>query len=188
MRDTTEATKVFDAIRAALAQCDKTQDPLNALVVWTELGKALSGKLERQGGGRGLLRSIVTGYCDERGAPPSDVDLAQWMYKLPPDRRLGGDEMAAALVRVERAIGDSIAGEWGDTGGDERVRDHFLAVVRGWFPVGIELVRALPAARGKGDHEAYAALSAWCKRYLPSETDGPQSLGVRVEPRKQHTA
>ena len=47
--------------------------------------------------------------------------------------------------------------------------------------VGLDVFRCLPAAEGRTEAEIEAALSAWCDRYLPKDTSGPEELGVRKE-------
>src|SRR5512138_3452991 len=64
MNETDSATKVFRAIHEGLQATEKTREPMNALILWTELGRGLAGKLERQGADRGLLQRLVVGYCN----------------------------------------------------------------------------------------------------------------------------
>lgn len=182
------ARAVNEAIRAALDEGDKTREPMNALVVWTELGRGLSGKLERQGADAGLLARLITHHCGARneGAPP--IDLAGWAYRVPVEQRLTREDAARAISRLERAIGDRLAERWADGDGGAHVREDFLAVVRAWFPIGLEIFRALPAARDATDAEIAAALAAWCDRYLPKDTSGPEDLGVRREGARGHVA
>lgn len=174
------ARAVRDAILDALLVDEKTREPLNALVIWTELGRGLAGKLERQGADAGLLRRLIAAHCTERsgGAP---VDLDAWAYRVEPARRLSADELGRALARVQRGIGERLAAMWADGDGGAHTREDFLAAVRGWFPAGLAIVRSLPAAAGHGDAEIHAALGAWCGRYLPDDTAGPEELGVRRE-------
>ncbi len=176
------AQAVFEAIHEALDHDDRTREPMNALVIWTELGKGLAGKLERQGADVGLLGRLIDGYCREKalavGAP---VDLGAWAYRVAPERRLSHEEAARAISRVQRAIGDRLAAIWGDGDGAAHTREDFLATVRGWFPAGLDVFRSLPAARGRDDMDVHAALAAWCDRYLPKDGSGPEDLGVRRE-------
>jgi hypothetical protein len=180
MKDTTAAMHVFEAIHQALGQNDKTREPMNALVVWTELGRGLSGKLERQGADRGILGRLIDGYCRAEGGG-APIDLGRWAYRVEPAQRLSSAEAGAAIGRAQRAIEERLCSEWGDGGGEERQMEYFMATVRGWFPVGLDIVRSLPAFRGAGDAEVYAALGAWCARYLPRDTSGPSELGIRME-------
>ncbi len=65
--------------------------------------------------------------------------------------------------------------------GSDGQRDGFIAVVRGWFAVGVELVRALPGLGEAPVAEQLGVLSAWCTRYFPRDTSGPAELGVRIQ-------
>lgn len=182
------ARAVNEAIRAALDADDKTRDPMNALVVWTELGRGLSGKLERQGADAGLLARLITQHSGslDHGAAP--IDLGGWAYRVPAERRLTREDAVRAFSRLERAIGDKLAEHWADGDGGAHVREDFLAVVRAWYPIGLEIFRSLPAARDATDAEIAAALAAWCDRYLPKDTSGPEDLGVRREGSRDHGA
>jgi hypothetical protein len=173
------ALRIYQAIHAALQVDEKTRDPMNALVVWTELGKGLAGKLERQGADAGLLTRLVAGYC-RRGGAGRQVDLGRWAYRVAGEKRLSIPEMAAAVARVHRAIEPLLLAEWGDGGGEERQREYFLATVRGWFPVGLDIVRSLPSHRAANDVDVHAVLGAWCERYMPTDGSGPRELGVRM--------
>jgi hypothetical protein len=173
------ALKIYEAIHAALQRDEKTREPMNALVIWTELGKGLAGKLERQGADAGLLTRLVAEYC-RNGAAGRRVELDRWAYRVEVERRLSVQEMAAAVARVQRAIEPILFAEWGDGGGDEHQRDYFLATVRGWFPVGLDIVRFLPSRQGADDAVTHAVLGAWCERYMPRDTSGPRELGVRT--------
>lgn len=174
------AVAVFEAIHAGLALEAKTREPMNALVIWTELGKGLAGKLEQQGADVGLLGRLVAGYCKEK-AHDRAIDLGAWAYRVAPERRLSHEEAARAIHRVQRTIGDRLAAIWGDGDGAAHTREDFLATVRGWFPAGLDVFRSLPAARDRDDAEVHAALAAWCDRYLPKDGSGPEDLGVRRE-------
>lgn len=177
----TEAAKaVYDAIHAALAASEKSREPMNALVLWTELGKGLAGKLEQQGADIGLLGRLIARDCSGPGAE-TPASLERWAYRVDPALRLSREEMGRAMTRVQRAIGDRLADVWGDGDGAAHAREDFLAAVRGWFAVGLDIFRCLPAAKGRSDAEIEAALSAWCDRYLPKDTSGPEELGVRKE-------
>ncbi|MFO0590045.1 MAG: hypothetical protein U0441_21055 [Polyangiaceae bacterium] len=175
------ARAVGEAIRATLDADDKTREPMNALVVWTELGRGLSGKLERQGADAGLLARLIANDSRARLEGAAPVDLASWAYRVPAEQRLTREDAARAFTRLERAIGDKLADHWADGDGGAHVREDFLAVVRGWFPIGLDIFRSLPAARGATEAEIGAALAAWCDRYLPKDTSGPEDLGVRRE-------
>ncbi|MFO0763218.1 MAG: hypothetical protein U0359_42665 [Byssovorax sp.] len=176
------AMAVYEAIHDALRATDKTREPMNALVLWTELGKGLAGKLEQKGADRGLLSHLCAGYCAQAGAG-EPVDLARWAYRVEPGERLDVAELAAASSRVLRSIEQRLLADRGDTNLEERQRDYFMATVRGWFPVGLDIMRSLPALRGASDAQVHAALGAWCARYLPRDTTGPADLGVRLERR-----
>ena len=180
MKDQTAALGVFEAIHQALLATEKTREPMNALVVWTELGRGLAGKLDRQGADVGLLGRLTEEYCKQHGRE-SGVDLARWAYQVEPELRLTREETGAAIARVQREIEQRLLAEWGDGGGEERQREYFLATVRGWFPVGLDILRSFPASRGASDADVHAALAAWCTRYLPKDTSGPSELGVRSE-------
>jgi hypothetical protein len=173
------ATAIFGAIHEALRATEKTREPMNALVVWTELGKGLAGKLDRQGADAGLLGRLIADYCRQGGGRA--IDLDRWAYRVEPERRLTEAEAAAAIARAQRAVEACLRSEWGDGGGGEHQRERFLDAVSGWFPVGLDIVRSLPAFRGGDGSEAHAALGAWCARYLPRDTAGPADLGVRAE-------
>lgn len=180
MTDTKAAQQVFEAIHEALAATEKTREPMNALILWTELGKGFAGKLERQGADVGLLERLAEGYCRKAGADEV-VDLARVAYRVEPELRMSSDEAADALGRVTRGIEQRLTAEWGDLGADDKVRDTFLAAVRGWFPVGLDIMRSMPAFRAGDERAVHSALCAWCARYLPKDASGPKELGVRVE-------
>lgn len=174
------ATLSFQAIHAALAGDAKTREPINALAVWTEIGRGLSGTLEKKGASPGLLHEVITGYCKARGAR-EDVDLSLWAYRLPPEQRLVTNDVAAAMRRVVRELEarlPELAAE-AETA-TEKERDLFLAVVRGWFPVGLDILRSMPGGPSANDADRLGALATWCDRYLPKDESGPKELGVRV--------
>jgi len=172
---------VFRSLHRALAGDERTREPLNALVVWTELGRGLAGTLEQVGGDQGLLRKLIAGWCREQGAR-EDVDLAGWMYRLEGAERLGKEETAMALRRVQADLEEALPALAAQAqASDEARRALYLAVVRGWFPVGLDLVRSMPRGRTAERAEQLGALSAWCQRYLPAEGGDPAALGVRVE-------
>ena len=175
-----ESTAAFQAIHQALAAETRTREPMNALVVWTELGKGLAGMLEQAGGEKRLLRETIDRYCDEKSAAPG-ADLSLWAYQVPAAERLTREETASALQRLNRALEQALpklaaAAE----AGDEGRRSAFLAVVRGWFPVGLDLVRSLPRSATSSEQQRLAALRAWCDLYLPHDEAGPAGLGVKV--------
>ena len=169
--------QVHEAILRALDRHDKTRDPMNALIIWTELGRALCGTLDKKGADVGLLGRIIDGWCGEKGA--AEVDLGRWAYRQEPAQRLGAEELADVLQNVqeevERVVADLPYGDEGDGG-----KAAFLTVVRGWFPAGQAIIRALPAAKMAGDAELRGALRAWCARYFPKDPAGPADLGVRM--------
>jgi hypothetical protein len=171
-----------DAVRAAiLAALDadpKTREPLNALVAWTEMGRALQGTLDRKGGDAGLLRRVIARWCAQ-GAEGRTADLGRWAYRLEPGRRLTTVELAAAIRRVQEAC-DAILADLARATGDDGGRAVFLALAKGWFPAGLDVVARLGAARGASPAEVVAALGAWCERFLPSDGETGKDLGVRV--------
>lgn len=171
--------RVRDGITMALSGQPRAREPMNALVVWTELGKGLCGTLDQKGADAGLIGRIIDEWCGERGA--AEVDLSRWLYRVEPSARLHPDELAATLARIEEAIERVLAttpefAKEEDDGG----RDAFLAVVKGWFPVGPQILRTFPAAQTGGESELRGALRAWCARYFPRDSAGPRELGVRV--------
>jgi hypothetical protein len=182
MIDGRDAAKLaFQAIHAALAADERTREPMNALAVWTELGRGLAGTLEKKGASPGLLREVIDAHCGARSGGPN-VDLAAWAYTVAAAERLTRPEIAAAMRRVLRAIEDrlpelSAAAETST----EKERDLYIAIVRGWFPVGLDIVRALPRGERATSEERLAALGAWCAKYLPSDASAPRDLGIRVE-------
>jgi hypothetical protein len=179
--DSRAATLSFQAIHAALAADPKTRDPMNALAVWTELGKGLSGTLDKKGAPPGLLADVIAEHCKARSGDAA-VDLARWAYRVPETERLTQQEAAAALRRVLQAIESRLPELSAAAETDvEKERDLFMAVVRGWFPVGLDIVRSLPGATNADEATRVAALHAWCERYLPKDTSEARDLGVRVE-------
>ena len=174
------ATLSFRAIHAALADDPKTREPMNALTVWTELGRGLAGTLEKKGASPGLLREIIAEYCHHR-ANDATADLNRWAYLIPPEERLTQKEVALAMRRVMSALEarmPELAAQ-AETATDKE-RELYMAVVRGWFPVGLDIVRALPRGAASDEGERLAALGAWCERFLPAETAAARDLGVRV--------
>jgi hypothetical protein len=179
MSEPIDAQHAYEAIHAALAADPATQEPMNALVVWTELGKALNGTLEKMGADAGILRATIGRWFERRAAAPAD--LSRWAYKLPADARLGPDALADALKRVQGALEQKLPALSATATQAEGRKNLFLTVVRGWFPVGLDVFRAMPAARGAPAETVEAALWSWCDRYLPTDPSGPADLGVRVE-------
>ena len=174
------ASRAFQAIHEALAADEKTREPMNALAVWTELGRGLSGTLDQKGAEPGKLRSIVASYCREHGAS-MDIELHRWAYHLEPSQRLTPDEMGRAMRRVTRALEDHLPDQTAAAGADTSLdRDLFMIIIRGWFPVGLDIVRALPAAQEATESARLSALATWCARYLPKDDSAPRELGVRV--------
>lgn len=181
MSEHAAAKVAFETIHRALAADEKTREPMNALVLWTELGRGLAGTLERVGADRGLLREVIAGYCRERGVSPEEVELSRWVYRLEGKERLGKVEAAMALRRVEAELETALPEMTTEAANaDEGRKRLFLALVRGWFPVGLDIIRSMPAGRGAGDEAVLGALTAWCARYLPESSGGPAELGVRV--------
>lgn len=161
-----------DAVRRALLRClatdPRTQEPMNALVAWTELGKGLSGTLDDVGAERGLLRKLICAYGIEHGHG-DEIDLARWGYRLAPERRLDPEATADALRRAEAKLSEVLAEhlEQASRSPDAR-RALFVAVVKGWFPVGLDIMRALPAGNAASEAALIGALAAWCERHLPT--------------------
>ncbi|MFO0758297.1 MAG: hypothetical protein U0359_17525 [Byssovorax sp.] len=176
------AMAVYEAIHDALRATDKTREPMNALVLWTELGKGLAGKLEQKGADRGLPSRLCAGYCAQAGAG-EPVDLARWAYRVEPGERLDMAELAAASSRVLRSIEQRLLADQGDTNLEERQRDYFHGHGARLVPRGPRHHAIAPALRGASDAQVHAALGAWCARYLPRDTTGPADLGVRLERR-----
>ncbi len=176
------ATLAYRAIHDALAEDRKTLDPMNALVVWTELGKGLAGMVERVGGDAGTFRGIVVAWFREHGAA-AGVDLAGWAYQVAPEQRLTAFEVAKALRRtedaLERALPALAARVEVEEGEGKRLA--FLAVARAWLPVGRDIVGSLPAAKDKGEPERLGAMMAWVERYLPKGPPAADVLGVKGE-------
>lgn len=177
----TQAQAVFQAIHGALAADARSREPMNALVLWTELGKGLAGTLERVGAGKGLLREVVDRHCAEKGAA-KDCELSGWAYQVEAKQRLGPVAAGVALRRIQEAIENAVPELVAEgTMGDEGRKKLFLTIVRGWFPVGLDIFRALPAGRTAGEAELYGALEAWCLRFFPVDSAAGADLGVRVE-------
>jgi hypothetical protein len=170
----------FEAIHEALAADAKTREPLNALAVWTELGKGLSGTLQGKGANPGQLHDVITEWCrGKTGGGAAEVDLSQWAYRLEPEARLNKQELSAAVRRVMAALETRLPelAAAAENDGDKE-RELFMAVVRGWFPVGLDIVRALPRGEGADEAERLRALAAWCNRFLPRDTATGIDLGV----------
>jgi len=177
--DRARARLACHAIVDALVDDDKTRDPMNALVVWTELGRGLSGTLDKKGAEPGKLRAMITAWCrtSERDGKER---LERWTYKLPIEQRLDAKEVGAAMRRVmqrlEQAMPDLTAAAEAD---GDKSRELFLVVVRGWFAAGQFLFDRL-AGRSSSREQTLGALGAWCERYLPKDDSTPRELGVRV--------
>jgi hypothetical protein len=176
-----QATLAFRVINDALASDPKTREPMNALVIWTELGKGLAGLLETLGADLGLFRSIIQKHC-EGVSRSASVDPNRWFYRLAPEERLDAPGVAEAIRRIEHALEQALPQLSAEASqADEGRKNAFLAVAKGWFPVGLEILKAIPAARGADELERLAVLWAWCERYLPASGATPAELGVRVE-------
>ncbi|MEB2284691.1 MAG: hypothetical protein B6D46_13695 [Polyangiaceae bacterium UTPRO1] len=172
MTDLSAPTKVREAIHRCLAASPKGREPMNALVVWTELGKGLAGTLEEVGVGRGMLRNIIVAHCMDRGAAP-DVDLERWAYRVEPEERLTAAETAAVLQHTEAELAQALPElARRSEGSPETRRRLFVTVAQGWYPVGLDIVRTLPAARQAPESALLGALAAWCARYLPESASG----------------
>lgn len=169
---------VYEAILRALAADPKTREPLNALVVWTEIGKGFAGLLDRKGADVGLLSRLIQAWSRDRGAAPR-CDLSHWAYAVPQESRLTVAEIGEALRRAQFQIERALVAS-GHTEGADAVREAFLTSVRGWFAAGPQILRAFPAARAATQAEVWAALAAWCERYLPKDPASAKDLGVRI--------
>jgi hypothetical protein len=171
-----------EALRAAiLATLDadpRTREPMNALVVWTEVGRALQGTLERKGGDAGLLREVISKWC--RHAAGRTVDLERWAYRVEPADRLSATELAAALRGIEGVCGREL-GDLERATGEDGGRAVFLTLARGWFGAGLDLCARLGAARGAEEADVIAALGGWCERFLPTDPSQGKNLGVLVD-------
>ena len=104
----TQAQAVFQAIHDALAAEPRSREPMNALVLWTELGKGLAGTLERVGAGRGLLREVIDRHCAQKAAG-KPCDLSVWAYQVEPKQRLG-PVAAGVRPRVRARVRNARAG------------------------------------------------------------------------------
>lgn len=158
----------------------KTQDPVNALVVWTEIGKALAGTIERQGAPLGLLRRIIADHGRGR-VDVAAIDLSRWIYRVPAAKRMSQQELAVLMGEISSALATASAGAFETDGGNPDLKSLFLEVVKGWYPVGVEIVQRLPAAANAPASEIVGILTAWCEKYLPLDPTGPADLGVRVD-------
>lgn len=178
--DHPRAKLAYHAILDGLIEDDKTRDPMNALVVWTELGRGLSGTLDKKGAEPGKLRDIVGAWC-RTSALDGAKSLERWTYRVPPERRLDAKDIGTAMRRVMRRLEAALPDLAAEAEADaDKSRELFLAVVRGWFPVGVLLFAALPSAQRATKDARLAALGAWCERYLPKDDSSPRDLGVRV--------
>jgi hypothetical protein len=152
---------------------------MNALVLWTELGRGLSGTLVQKGADEGLLGEVILRWCREHGG--AEIDAERWFYRLEPTARLTRDGIAAALGRLEDVIARATAELAHESTEDETSKQVFLTVVNGWFAVGPALIGSLPRARaGATEDERASALAAWCARFLPKNAEKARDLGVRV--------
>jgi hypothetical protein len=177
MTDHEISREVNAAIRRVLDGNPKMGVPMNALLVWTELGKGLCGTLERKGADVGLLGRLIAGWCSAERA--ADVPLAGWLWRLEPDERLTQREVGDTLRTLEREVVTCVRPIL-DEAGDDGPRRAFITVVRGWFPVGVAILGATPRGRSATREELLGALAAWCDRFLPRDPAGPSELGVRV--------
>lgn len=160
------------AILSTLASDPKTDDPVNALIVWTELGRALSGTLDDVAAGAGYIKKLSSAWFEAEGAV-ANVDLRRFIYRVDEGLRLQPAEIKRLTLRVEAALEGALpelahAAHEGASGRQAL----FLAVVKGWFPVGLELFRALPAGQSSSDAEVLGAFWAWCLKYLPDDRPG----------------
>ena len=166
---------VAEALAQVLAKGVSLRDPMNALVVWTELGKGLAGTLDRKGADVGLLGRIIDNWCASKGDPVRE--LASWVYR--PATPLDEAALALVLGSAQTTIESIVAAQAG--GDEDGGKQAFLAAVRGWFPVGLHLMRRICVGRGEDAAASVPMLRAWCERYLPKDSSGPTELGVRVQ-------
>jgi hypothetical protein len=169
------------AILEGMARDQRTAEPMNAMVIWTELARGLCGTLDRKGAEIERLGGVVDRWCRDRGA--MEVDLDRWAYRVEPERRLDAAALGAALQRIqldiERTVQPVVDASGGEGEGDGG-RAAFMAVVDGWFPAGLAILRSFPAASRAPAGQVLGALRAWCARFLPRSEAGPAELGVRV--------
>ena len=126
------------------------------------------------------MRSTIDRYCGERGAA-RELDLSRWAYQLEPKLRLGKVEAGMTLRRIQAALEEALPELAAEGMSDEGRKKLFLTIVRGWFPVGLDIFRSLPAGKTAGEAELLGALEAWCDRFFPGDSGSPGELGVRVE-------
>jgi hypothetical protein len=181
-QSTPAGTLSRQVLRDMFAAHDKTRDPVNALVVWTEIGRALSGTLEQRGASPGLLRRMILDYARQEAAG-REIALERWVYRVPPEVRLDDKELAQLMSDAAAALAAVTPAAF-ERSGEPDLRELFLEAVHGWFPLGLELIRALPAGAEADRSALVAALGAWCARYLPEDPAGPRDLGIRVEKKR----
>lgn len=146
---------------------------MNALVTWTELGKGLSGTLDDVGAERGYLRKLICSYGMDHGA---EVDLGRWCYRVAPEDRLDPEAAAAALQRAEAELAEVLSEHLERASRVPEARQAlFINVVKGWYPVGLDIMRALPAGAAATEEALIGALSAWCERHLPTGETGEET-------------
>jgi len=128
----------------------------------------------------GLLRGVVTRWCTD-GGRAGEVDLARWMPRVDAADRMSVQDVGRTVLAAKKAIEEVLDATFAEAPESERERAACVAVARGWFPVGLDLVRALPAAAGRDEAAIRGVLGAWCARYLPESTESGADLGVRVD-------
>lgn len=169
--------RVRDDILAGLRADALAAEPLNALVVWTELGRGLAGMLDRKGGSESLLRETIEKWCTEQQA--EEVDLAALIPRIAAERRLTREHLAAILqslqARIEMLIADSA-----EQGVNDGGRTLWMAAVKGWFPAGLSILSDFPTLRGAPPARTLGALRAWSRRYFPQSTEDAKDLGIRA--------
>ncbi|MCC6763857.1 MAG: hypothetical protein IT293_04260 [Deltaproteobacteria bacterium] len=121
---------------------------------------------------------MICSYGSDHG---TNVDLSRWAYRLEAEERLDRDEIAMGLQRVEDQLSEVLSAhiDKADASPDAR-RALFVAVVKGWFPVGLDIMHALPAGAAASEEALLGALSAWCERHLP-EGEGEPLVGAPME-------
>ncbi len=160
----------------------KIKEPMNALIVWTELGKGLAGTLIEKGAEPDLLIQTIENWCKDKQAV-LEVDLSKWAYSVPKENRLSQKELAEILDQMTTDLEKELS-EWlvqAQTSEEDRL-GLFIEVVRGWFPVGLDIVQTSKQFTSKEDQ--LGVMLAWCKKYFPKNTSGSKDLGVRVEKKR----
>ena len=171
--------QVSSALWRVLQGNRRTSEPMNALVAWTELGRSFCETLDRKGADIGMIGRIIDGWCKDQGA--TAADLSRWGYQVEPSLRLSAEELRSLTEHLQRVVEQAVAPVAAREGEDGE-RAAFMEAVRGWFPVGLSILRSFPQAASAEDRELYGVLQAWVRRFFPRDGRGPETLGVRIEP------